>query len=134
MGMDREELMTIIMDHYESPRNYGALEDADVAQKGGNPGCGDIITIYLRVDSEGKITAANFDGQGCIVSQAATSMITELITGKTIAEVEEMTPDVITELLGKELPLSRPRCASLGLGTAKLAARELRRKQMINGS
>lgn len=134
MSMDRDELMTFILDHYESPRNYGHLEDAQIVQKGGNPGCGDIITIYLKVDDDGKIVNASFEGQGCIVSQAGTSMITEVVIGKTIEEVEAMTPDVITDLLGKELPLTRPKCASLGLSTVKLAARELSRKRMLEES
>jgi nitrogen fixation NifU-like protein len=130
--MNREELMTFILDHYESPRNYGTLPDADVVQKGGNPGCGDIVTIYLNVDDEERIKKVSFEGQGCIVSQATTSMITELVMGKTADEVEEMSPDAVSDLIGRELAMTRPRCATLGISTVKIAVKEWRRKKMLD--
>ncbi len=129
--MDREELMQVMLDHYENPRHYGASEDSDVVQKGGNPGCGDIITIYLKLDDDGRISAVSFDGEGCIVSQATTSMITDIVLGKTAQEVEEMNPDVITDLIGKDLALTRPRCATLGITTIKQAIRQWRKQKMI---
>lgn len=131
-AMDREELMTFILDHYENPRNYGARDDAQVVQKGGNPGCGDIITIYLKIDDEGLIKEASFEGEGCIVSQAATSMITEIVLGKTVDEVEGMTSDVITDIIGRDLAMTRPRCTTLGLSTVKTAIKEWHRKNMLD--
>ena len=132
MEMDREELMQFILDHYENPRNYGHSEDAHVVQKGGNPGCGDIITMYLKFDDRGNITDILFEGEGCIISQAATSMITEIVEGKSVEEVEKMSPDVIIELIGKELAMTRPRCTTLGLTTVKLALNERRRKETLS--
>jgi len=132
MEMDREELMQVILDHYENPRHYGAREDSDVVQKGGNPGCGDIITIYLNLDDDGRIRDISFDGEGCIISQATTSMITDIVEGKTAEEVEKMNPDVITGLIGKDLALTRPRCATLGITTIKQAIQEWRKQKTID--
>lgn len=130
--MDREELMQVILDHYENPRHYGAREDSDVVQKGGNPGCGDIITIYLNLDDDGTIRAISFDGEGCIISQATTSMITDIVRGKTAEEVEKMNSDVVTSLIGKDLALTRPRCATLGITTIKQAIQKWRKQKTID--
>jgi nitrogen fixation NifU-like protein len=129
--MNREERMELILDHYENPRNYGALNDATVVKEWGNPGCGDIITIYLKVDDAGRITNAAFLGEGCTVSQSATSMITEIVMGKTLDEVEEMGPDIILDIIGQEFGMARPKCTTLGLTTAKLAVKEWRRQRML---
>ena len=131
MEMDREELMQVMLDHYENPRHYGAREDSDVVQKGGNPGCGDIITIYLKLDDNEIIRDVSFDGEGCIVSQATTSMITDVVLGKTAQEVEKMNPDVITDLIGKDLALTRPRCATLGITTIKQAIQQWRKQKTM---
>jgi nitrogen fixation NifU-like protein len=132
MQMDREELMAFILDHYESPRNYGSIEGAHVVQKGGNPGCGDIVTVYLKVGEQGKIEDISFEGEGCIVSQAATSIVTDIVKDKTVEEVESMSPDVISDVIGKELAMARPSCATLGLTTVKLAIKDWRRKRMLS--
>jgi nitrogen fixation protein NifU and related proteins len=131
MEMDREELMQFILDHYENPRNYGTCDDADVVQKGGNPGCGDIITLYLKLDDDEKVEEISFEGEGCIISQAATSIITELVKGKSIGEIENMTSDLITDIIGKDLAMTRPRCTTLGITTVKLAIKEWRKNQLI---
>jgi len=130
--MDRDELMTFILDHYENPRNYGAIGDAQVVQEGGNPGCGDIIKIYLKMDDAGLIREIGYEGEGCILSQAATSMITEIVTGKTVNEVEAMNSDVITDIIGRDLAMTRPRCTTLGITTVKMALKEWHRIKMIN--
>ena len=132
MKMDREELMQFILDHYENPRNYGPSEDSHVVQKGGNPGCGDIITVYLKFDDKGKVSDISFEGEGCIISQAATSMITEIVEGRAIEEVEKMSPDVITDLIGKELAMTRPRCTTLGLTTVKLALNKWHKQETLS--
>lgn len=132
MLMDREELMTFILDHYENPRNYGSNDNAHVIQKGGNPGCGDIVTLYLNLDGEGRIKDISFEGEGCIVSQAGTSIITEIVTGKTVDEVEAMGPEVITDVIGRELAMTRPRCTTLGITTVKMALKEWQRKKMLD--
>ena len=90
--MDRQAQIDFILDHYENPRHYGPLADATVVQKGGNPGCGDIVTFYLKVDGDDRIEAISFEGEGCTISQAASSIVTEMFTGKTLAEVETTRP------------------------------------------
>ena len=78
--MDRQSQIEFILDHYENPRNHGKLEDADVVSDGGNPGCGDIVTIYLKVDDQQRVEQVTFEGQGCTISQAAASLVTEMVT------------------------------------------------------
>jgi nitrogen fixation protein NifU and related proteins len=132
MEMDREELMQLILDHYENPRHYGPCDDADVVQKGGNPGCGDIITLYLKLHEEDSIEDISFEGEGCILSQAATSMVTEIVKGKTVEEVEKMNSDVITDVIGRDLAMTRPRCTTLGITTVKMALKEWRNQKTLD--
>lgn len=127
--MDRQAQIDFILDHYENPRHHGSLENASVVQKGGNPGCGDVVTFYLIVDGDGRIEHISFEGEGCTISMAASSMVAEMCTGKTLTEVESMPSDVILDQLGRELAATRPRCATLGLDTTKKAVQELRRRE-----
>lgn len=127
--MDRQAQIEFILDHYENPRHYGPLEDATVVQKGGNPGCGDIVTFYLKVDDQGRINAISFEGEGCTISQAAASLVTEMFTGKTLADVEATPADVILDVLGRELASTRLKCATLGLNTTKEAVRILKKNR-----
>ena len=120
--MDRQAQIEFILDHYENPRNRGKIEDADVVSEGGNPGCGDIVTIYLKVDPEQRVEAVTFEGQGCTISQAAASLVTEMVIGKPLDDVLALSYDAIVDELGRELVMSRPRCATLALGTLKAAA------------
>jgi nitrogen fixation protein NifU and related proteins len=129
--MDRQAQIDFILDHYENPRHYGALEDATVTQKGGNPGCGDIVTFYLKLDDEGRIEDISFEGEGCTISQAASSMVTEMFHGKTMEDVENMPADVVLEMLGRELAATRLKCAMLGLNTTKEAVRQARRQRQL---
>jgi nitrogen fixation NifU-like protein len=124
--VDRQAQIDFILDHYENPRHYGPLADASVVQKGGNPGCGDVVTFYLKVDGDGRIDAISFEGDGCTVSQAGSSIVTEMFTGKTVDEVAETPPDAILDLMGREIAGTRLKCAALGLNTAKEAVRRLR--------
>ena len=127
--MDRQAQIDFILDHYESPRHYGPLADASVVQKGGNPGCGDVVTFYLKVDSDGRITGISFEGEGCTISQAASSVVTEMFAGKTLADVEATSSDTILDILGREIAGTRLKCATLGLNTTKEAVRTLQRER-----
>jgi len=124
--MNHDELMDLIIEHYKHPKNRGPLENAGVVQKGGNPGCGDIITVYLDAGDDGVVRRLSFEGEGCMVSQAGTSIILEKAEGMTLSEIEAMDPGTVTEILGKRLVTTRPGCTHLGLNTLKLAARKLR--------
>ncbi len=125
--MDRQSQIEFILDHYENPRNHGKFEGADVVSDGGNPGCGDVVTIYLKVGEGGEVEKVQFEGQGCTISQAAASLVTEMVTGKPLDEVLELDYDAIIDELGREVVMSRPRCATLALGTVKAAAASYKR-------
>jgi len=128
--VDRSEYIEHILDHFQNPRNKGRMEDADVQLGGGNPGCGDLITVYLRINDEGRIAKASFEGEGCTISQAGGSIVSEMIEGMTIEEVKALGTDTIKEEMGEDVVKSRVRCATLALGTVQ-AALEQRRKDEI---
>ncbi|SRR5581483_1021084 len=122
--MTRQDYIEFILDHYHNPHHKGKLEDPDLLVNGGNPGCGDIVTIYVKVDENDRITEALFDGQGCTISMAAASFLMDQIIGKTISEVDAMDYSEIIEALGREVVQSRLRCATLAMDTVKAGARE----------
>jgi nitrogen fixation NifU-like protein len=125
--LDRQEAIEFLLDHYQNPRNHGAFEPVDVTMPGGNPGCGDVVTIYLKVDDAGdKIEHLTFEGTGCTISQAAASILTEMVDGRPLAEVDEMDFNDMIEILGREVVNTRPRCATLALGTLKAAITKYR--------
>ena len=119
--MDRQDYIEIILDHYENPRNKHRMEDASVQLGGGNPGCGDLITVYLKIDDDNRIEEASFEGEGCTISQAGGSIIAELIEGMTIDEIKELGKENMIEEMGEDVVKSRVRCATLALGTAQAA-------------
>jgi nitrogen fixation protein NifU and related proteins len=129
-GVDRQEAIENLLDHYEHPRNHGPLEDADVVMPGGNPNCGDVVTIYLRLNPAGDgVQRVTFEGKGCTISQAAASILTELAQNKPLAELDEMDFNDMIEILGREVVSTRPRCATLALGTLKAAIHKHRLDQ-----
>ena len=126
---DRQEFIDLILEHYENPRHRGALESPDVVMRGGNPGCGDIVTLYLRLGQDERIEDVSFEGEGCTISQAAASMMTENALGKTLPQVRAMSAELIVEEMGREVVANRLRCATLGLNTLKAAERKYRAGQ-----
>ncbi|HUG16631.1 MAG TPA: iron-sulfur cluster assembly scaffold protein [Thermomicrobiales bacterium] len=131
--MDRQEQIEILVDHYDNPRHRHPLPDPDVIMPGGNPGCGDIITVYLRAGDEGKLIAdVSWDGEGCTISQAAASIVMEMAHDEewTLEQVLEHDYNTMIEILGKEAVQMRPKCATLALGTLKAAVRKYQRDQL----
>jgi nitrogen fixation protein NifU and related proteins len=122
--MDRQEAIDFLLDHYENPRNFGPLEHADVSLSGGNPGCADVITMHVRFDKDGKAEAVNWEGEGCTISRAAASYVSETVEGKSMEEIEAMSFEDLVEQLGRELVMTRPTCATLALGTLKRGVHE----------
>lgn len=122
MAMDREAYVEDILDHYQNPRNRRKLDPVDSKAEGGNPGCGDIVTMYMNVGEDGRISDVAFEGKGCTISQAGASMLTEMAVGKTPQEVQDMDYEAFIDQMGREVVISRARCATLGLGTLKAAA------------
>ena len=85
----RDLYQEVLLDHSKRPRNFGVLEGADHTAIGHNPLCGDKVVVYLRMEGD-RIAAIRFQGQGCAVSQASASMMTESVKGKTRAEAEAL--------------------------------------------
>jgi nitrogen fixation protein NifU and related proteins len=116
----------LILDHYKNPRNHGVLEPADARAEGQNPLCGDEVTVSVRLGAGDVIEEVGFDGRGCAISQAATSMLTDLVKGKTATEVAEMPKEALLDELGIPLTPVRLKCAILGLGVLKVALHKAR--------
>lgn len=110
----------IILDHYRNPRNKGKLPDADVSIHDSNPLCGDEIDIHLKVDGD-KIRDVKFEGRGCAISQASASMLTEMVMGKPLTSIRDLSKDDILENIGlTSLGPARIKCALLSLKVLKL--------------
>jgi nitrogen fixation NifU-like protein len=112
----------LILDHYKNPRNKGTLEPADISYEDENPLCGDKVRIDLRLDPDGRVAAVRFSGQGCAISQASASLLTEEIEGKTLAELRHFDKAELLELLGIPLSPVRLKCALLSLKVLKAGA------------
>jgi len=111
-----------ILDHYKNPRNYGTIEEPHAHAEGQNPLCGDEVAISVNFASDGEtIEEIRFEGRGCAISQAATSMLTDLVKGKTAAEVAAMPREELIGEVGIQLTPIRLKCAILGLGVLKVA-------------
>jgi len=110
----------VILDHYKNPRSHGLLEAPDAVAEGQNPLCGDEVSVSLRFDGD-RISEVGFEGRGCAISQAATSMLTEIVQGKTVDEVARMPKEELLEEIGIPLTPVRLKCAILGLGVLKVA-------------
>ena len=110
-----------LLDHYENPSNYGTLPNPDISHEEDNPLCGDQIRIDLLVEGD-IITEVRFSGHGCTISQAAASMLTEEIEGKSLAEVKKLTRDDILDMIGIPLGPVRLKCALLALKVLKAGA------------
>jgi len=104
-----------ILDHYRHPHNFGGLADASFNRREANYSCGDEVELFVKLDGRGRVVEARFQGRGCAISQAATSMLTDHIIGLTKKEMVELDADDVAELLGVVVGPSRLRCATLGL-------------------
>jgi nitrogen fixation protein NifU and related proteins len=112
----------VILDHYKNPRGHGVIEGADAAAEGQNPLCGDEVAIYVALGEDGEtIDEVKFSGRGCAISQAATSMLTEMVQGRKASEIAAMPRDELLEEIGIPLTPIRLKCALLGLGVLKVA-------------
>jgi nitrogen fixation protein NifU and related proteins len=112
----------VILDHYKSPRGHGLIEDADAQAEGQNPLCGDEVTISVKFAADGEtIDGVGFEGRGCAISQAATSMLTELVRGRSASEVAALPKEELLDEIGIPLTPIRLKCAILGLGVLKVA-------------
>ena len=112
-----------ILEHYRRPHNFGVIESPDMRWEGANPLCGDRITMTLTV-RDGRVADVAFTGRGCAISQASASLLTDEIRGKSLADVERITPDDVLDLLGIEISPARLKCALLSLDTLSHAVED----------
>ena len=122
--MERSEYIEFLLDHFSNPRNHGILDDPDILVNGGNPGCGDVVTMYVKLDANDCVVDVRFEGKGCTISMAGASIITEMVKDKTLKEIEEMSYQPLIDQMGEDVIKSRLRCATLGIDTLKGGARE----------
>ena len=128
--MDRQEQIEFLLDHFENPRHKAPMDgDGVVMVEGGNPGCGDIVRIYLKVNGDGGATVT-FEGEGCTISQASASYLSEFADGKTLDELSQIDHNDLIDALGREIVTQRTRCATLSLDTLRAAIRKREREQM----
>jgi nitrogen fixation NifU-like protein len=118
-GMD-DLYRDFILDHYRNPRNAGSIENADATFEDINPLCGDKIRMDLRI-RDGVVEDVKFKGRGCAISQASTSLLTEEIKGKRIADIDRIGKDEVLANLGITISAARLKCALLGLKVLKQA-------------
>lgn len=104
-----------LLDHAKRPRQYGVLSEATRYRHEANPSCGDVIDVYLRVTDDGLVSEVSFTGQGCVISQASTSIVLSSIAGQSVAEVLAMCPEDVVGLLGIQPGPMRMNCALLPL-------------------
>lgn len=111
----------LILDHAQHPHNYGTLADATNSYEDTNPLCGDKIRMELKIEN-GVIADVKFTGKGCAISQASASMLTDEIKGKALDEIKHIDKQVVLDMLGIPLGLSRIKCALLPLKVIKASA------------
>jgi len=128
--MDRQGYAEQLLEHYEFPRHYGKLANPDIVARGENPGCGDEITIYLTVAEGDVVEQVQFEGQGCTISLGAASLLMEMVQGKTLAQIQALDYNHLVDRLGRDVVLTRVRCATLGLKTLKDAVRKYYARQV----
>jgi nitrogen fixation protein NifU and related proteins len=110
----------VILDHYKNPRGHGVVEPSDVEAEGMNPLCGDEVSISIAFDGD-TIQDVRFQGRGCAISQAATSMLMDMVKGRTAHEVARMDRETLLDEVGIPLGPVRLKCALLGLSVLRLA-------------
>ena len=111
-----------ILEHYKRPRNFGRPGEFDLEFEDTNPFCGDEQHVWLVLDADGRVEAARFEGKGCAISTAATSMLTDELAGMSREEVLRLPKEFVLDLLGIDISATRMKCALLGLKIAKSAS------------
>jgi nitrogen fixation NifU-like protein len=120
--MDSSLYREQIIDLYERPLNFGELDPHDFSYEEDNPLCGDVIRIDVQLDDANRIAAVKWSGDGCAISQASASLLTEEIMGMTLDEVKAFPKEQLLELIGVPLSMARVKCALLSLKVLKAGA------------
>jgi nitrogen fixation NifU-like protein len=116
-----------VMDHFMEPRNMGDIKDADAVGTVGNPACGDVMRLYIKVDGD-KITEAKFKTFGCGAAIATSSMATEMIKDKSLEEAEKITNEAVAEALDG-LPPNKMHCSVLAQEAIEAAIKNYKEKK-----
>lgn len=135
--MDRQTRIEYLVDHFKRPRHKGVMADADVRMPGGNPGCGDVVAMYVKAEpSSDRIERVTFEGEGCTISQAAASILAERVNRKHLGfeDIMAMSYEDMIGILGEDIVGSRPRCATLALGTLKAAVKRIEMDRKLRAS
>jgi len=117
-----------VMDHFMNPRNVGEIENADGVGEVGNPVCGDMMTFYVDVDDDDRITDVKFKTFGCGAAIAVSSMVSEMAMGKTLEEARKITPALVAQEL-EGLPKNKYHCSNLGAQALNKAIDDYLKKQ-----
>jgi nitrogen fixation NifU-like protein len=123
--MDNEIYREFIIELFQNPHNFGKMDDPDKSAEVHNPTCGDRITLYLKIKND-VISDVSFSGQGCAISQASASLLTDAIKGRSLDEVQKLQKEDVLNLIRLDLSRNptRMRCALLVLDALKKALRE----------
>lgn len=122
-----------IIDLYENPLNYGELDPHDFTYEEDNPLCGDVVRIDVRLDEENRVADVRWRGEGCAISQASASLLTEEIKGMTLDELKEFPKEQLLELIGVQLTMVRVKCALLSLKVLKAGAYGIPEPEELRG-
>ena len=117
-----------VMDHFSNPRNVGEIPDADGIGEIGNPVCGDMMTFYIKVDDEDRLSDVKFKTFGCGAAIAVSSMVSEMAIGKTLDEAMKISREDVAEKLGG-LPKNKMHCSNLGADALHIAIEDYRKKK-----
>jgi nitrogen fixation NifU-like protein len=131
--MDSSIYREQIIDLYEHPLNYGQLDPHDFSYEEDNPLCGDVIRIDVRLDENDHVAAVSWSGDGCAISQASASLLTEEIKGMSLEEVRAFPKEKLLELVGVPLSMVRVKCALLSLKVLKAGAYGLPGRDELRG-
>jgi nitrogen fixation NifU-like protein len=116
-----------VMDHFMNPRNMGEIDNADAVGEVGNPACGDVMKLYLKIEDD-RIVDVKFKTFGCGAAIASSSITTEMIKGKTVDEALQLTNEQVAEALGG-LPPAKQHCSVLAEDALRVALEDYKKKK-----